>query len=230
MELQHVRMPNSELGRWAQAFSSAEKVLEHIEAHLLDQEEGLRWRRIAPGLHELLPDERTGVRKLQMARNGDFSEIEPIYALYCETVNQEMGDAQSLGWHNCGSRPSVTVCVAMGTSGVLALFECDYFSPWIMRTAFIPGVGSKARTVKRKMQAFGYYVAQPPGRGMLEGRFRKSNMDRRDLEKMQERERQWTTEQWIFYRSFRPALQFVWKTHRNSTALDGKIIKRTTLC
>ena len=109
--------------------------------------------------------------------------------------------------------------MAVGTSGILMVIEDA------LRTAFLGGQGDPEATLMSKNQ---YGGSQPLARerGMRSGRLRSFARGGREERKKQRREASWSNAQRLYFRVFRPCIQFIKKSHHRGRDICGKPIGR----
>jgi hypothetical protein len=137
---------------------------------------------------------------------------QPLYDLYCGAVTRDAQDAAALTWHRSQGR----LTVALGTSGVLILIQD------VVTTAFLPDQGDPEAV--RESQQERKQSGLPRERGMRAGR-----PDRRDGQAVEredrmraQREASWTRTQRLYYRVFKPAVQFVKRCHHRCRDMYGR--------
>jgi hypothetical protein len=134
--------------------------------------------------------------------------------VYCEAVSRDAEDGAELQWHRSDNR----LTVAFGTSGIVMLIE------EVLTTAFLPGQGDPR--VTHESQRCEKLGGLPRERGMRTGRpgRRGGEEVERDRRVRERHEAQWTNGQRLYYRVFRPAVQFVKKCQHRCLDRCGKVI------
>lgn len=167
-------------------FGDLASASEHIAKHLLGAEEANRWKFVIPAIIEHLGDigeDRERHRLYNSLRREEVLKI--LYELYCRSIELNLQDACKLGWYGARRSGGGWVGVALGTSGVLIVAEHG-----VIVTAFLP----------KKSDGGG---GEPGGR---RHRMRGGKAPEHAPERHTQR---WCAAEWLYYRVFRPALQFV---------------------
>jgi hypothetical protein len=191
----------------------------HLRDHLLTAPECDAWALVAPGYRALLDPADGDVRwrYAEEALSSQGASAQQLYDLYAEAAAADSRDAADLRWSHTEGR----VTVAVGTSGVLLLVDT------LLRTAFLPGQGDPEAT----RQARG---AGPGARGLVRERGMRSGRpgaaghheplrERREQERREER---WTDEERLYYRVFRPCVQFIKRCHHRHRDMSGRLVRQ----
>jgi hypothetical protein len=158
-------------------------------------------------------DDRARQRVLEAGASGDVATIQPLYDHYAAAIRAEAGDASYLGWHT--SRQQATAC--LGTSGVAIILQPH------VRTAMVPGLGTPSATRQSRNEpalSATMWRHRPSRIGRLSDN--QEDEHQRQRRQRRRREQQWDSQQWLFYRVFRPAVKAVRQQHNRSFGLDGK--------
>ncbi len=199
----HPSRPNVSVlvfGDWAAA-------VQHIQAHLLIEPELSAWLLVIPELREFveLSDELARTAYHERAERSRGATAQDLYDLFCRSVRQASRDAFRLKWfaETIGTRGQA-VTLAIGTAGVLLVVE-----NWL-KTAFLPGQGDpqavldqrESRGPREESPRAGRRGMRPDVPGDSQGKDREDREQRR-------REEGWNDGQKLYYKVFRPAIQFV---------------------
>lgn len=204
--LRTVTHPNPAI-REAYFFVNEQKALEHLQNHLLTSPENEAWALVLADLGqaeiaETLKDSEACFRLIRLAGEAGAAAVSEYLEAYRKAVNQGCVEARKLGWW----AQDRWVAVAIGTTAVFALFENS-----VLRTAYIP-----AQAVKNRKREPGTVTPLPPAHKM-----RKPREKERDR-KAAEREAQWTALERIYYKLFRPAVQFIRSRYHTWVSLNGQ--------
>jgi hypothetical protein len=186
-----------------------------LRDHVLTAPECSAWAVVIPCLAETIgtddADKRWNYAERAAADRG--ASAQPLYDLYCEAIALDSRDAAALHWF---ATPG-SVTAAIGTSGILMLIEQE------LVTAFLPGQGSASAT--RAAQEEGREArGLPRERSMRSGRLgRKQHESPRESRRQQRREAGWTPQERLYYRVFRPAVQFVRRSHHRCRDMYGRL-------
>ncbi len=190
---------------------------EHLRDHLLTAPESEAWAVVAPG-YLLLLDPADGDarwRYWEQVETSGGAAAQPLYDLYREAASADALDARLVRWVRVQGR----VTVAVGTSGILMLVEDG-----IVRTAFLPGQGDPEATRQARASEDGRGLVRE--RGMRSGRPGTGGAGNREEAIRQRREAGWTPEQRLYYRVFRPCVQFVKRCHHRHRDLYGRLLRQ----
>jgi hypothetical protein len=212
-------MPHpADAGRTVQVFSDWRKACEHLRDHVLTAPESEAWAVVMSGYGQVIDpaDEEERWRYLREAVASRGVTAQPLYDLYGAAVVRDAEDSVRLGWW----RSDGGVTVAVGSSGILMVVE------GVLRTAFLPGQGGPEQTRLGKLQ--GAQTALPRQRGMRSGRAGRFARDEagKDLREREAREAHWTEAERLYYRIFRPAVQFIRKCHHRQRDMTGRLVRR----
>jgi hypothetical protein len=207
-------VPHPADGSGVQAFSDWQAAYAHLRDHLLTAPECHAWVLVMPACAGLVDLENADARwaySRQAAATAGVS-AQALYDLYADAVAAELRDAAVLGWH-CSAE---AVTVALGTSGVLAvLMKC-------LRTAFLPGQGDAGATAAARAEDQARPGDLRRERGMRSGPAGRRERESRAAAK---READWTPLDLLYYRVFRPAVQFLRSQHVALRDLDGRPLR-----
>ena len=141
----------------------------------------------------------------ERAERSRGATAQNLYDLFCRSVRQASRDSFRLRWfaETIGTRGQA-VTLAIGTAGVLLVVE-----NWL-KTAFLPGQGDaqavldqrESRGPRGESPRAGRRGMRPDVPGDSPGRDREDREQRR-------REEAWNDGQKLYYKVFRPAVQFV---------------------
>ena len=204
-------------GDSAPFFSDWQSALQHLRDHLLTAPECHAWLLVAPGYGEIVDPDNADARwsYVHQAETSAGRAAQPLYDLYRSAVSQDAEDAAGLGWHR--SAGPMTVC--LGTNGILAIIERS------VTTAFLPGQGTAETTLASKEPD--RQRGLPRESGMRSGRVgrRDQKTSDRDRQIREQREAAWSRSQRLYYRVFRPAVQFVKQCHHRNRNMYGKLTR-----
>ncbi len=204
-----------------QGFKDWRSAWEHINHHIFSPPESQAWGWIDPRLGEIVPLHNPDAlyalaRRTRSAWHPqDQDTYRKVYQIYMEQVDRELREAQALGWYICQD----SLCVAVGTIGIILVIYHDQeeFPQGVLLTAFVGGAGIPE-------------VVGDPEKGTLlrnpiqENSLRIRHIHPREYRRLQRRQEKWSREQWLFYRVFRPCVQFIHCCHRRSLNLEGRKI------
>lgn len=189
-------------GQRVPAFRSANEALRHLLDHVLTHPECGAWAVVLPQYGTVLdwadPDARWRFAREAQATGG--ASAQALYEMYREAVDSDADGAGRLGWFV--DRGDVTV--ALGTRGILLLVERG-----TLVTAFLPGQGVPQQVVRGTEQRAAGSKAALPREGR--GRWRRVGVQEHPRETRQrlEIEKRWSPVERLYYRVFRPSVQFV---------------------
>ncbi|TVS20133.1 MAG: hypothetical protein EA424_05500 [Planctomycetaceae bacterium] len=202
----------------ARFFVDWESAHRHLCDHLLTAPECFGWQLVAPQYVQMCDPEDADARwsYAQQSADSQCGTAQPLYDLYHAAVTRDTDDSSVLGWYHGNRR--LTVC--LGTSGILAIIEQQ-----AVVTAFLPGQGSGHDT-RAGQQAEASRVL-PRESGMRSGRSGRRSRDaiEHDRHVRQQREAAWSAAQRLYYRVFKPAVQFVKRGHHRHRDLHGRLIR-----
>lgn len=212
LQLGAVRDPSAPT-RQVSVFGDTGRAIAHLRDHLLTAPECEAWAVVIPQYSSLL-DPTDGKSRFRYCESitESASNGQPLYDLYKAAIVEASDEAAVLHWY-C-SEGQVTV--ALGTSGVLILIE------GVLKTALLPGQGSAEATRQsheRIVEGFGL----PREVGMRSGRPGKWRpVTERETRDRERREESWPHETRLYYRVFRPAVQFIKKCHHHNRNMFGE--------
>ncbi len=199
-------------------FTDWQSAYNHLRDHLLTAPECFAWQIVSPTYLQVVNPEDADARWAysQQAAVSECRTAQRLYDLYRAAVSQDIDDSLLLAWYHGDCR----LMVCLGTSGILAIFEQRAVS-----TAFLPGQGSGQAT------RVGQQAEQPRGLPR-EGGMRAGRVGRRGREAVehdrrlrQQREAAWSADQRLYYRVFKPAVQFVKRCHHRNRDMHGRLIR-----
>jgi len=226
-ELQRGSLPHpARHGTMVNMFADWQAAYRHLRDHLLTAPECHAWALVIPEYSHLVDpnDSNARNRYAEQARASGGTSAQPLYDLYCLAVSSDANDARRIGW----LKDRAAVTAAMGTSGVVMLVED------VVKTAFLGGQGDPEAT--RQSQA----VSPDRQRGLPRERLMRAGgrgepkgaVSPRELRRQRDRESQWTADERLYHRVFKPSVQFVKRSyHRskdmfgNSTGTDCALLK-----
>lgn len=219
MALVRRKIPHPEdQGRPLEVFRSWKAACDHLRDHLLTAPECLAWALVCPEYGAILDpgDADARYRYHDQACATEGASAQELYDAYCRAIHNNTTDAARLRW----VRSADGVTVALGTDGVLVMIVGRE-----VRTAFLPGQGSAQAT--RESSAKLKRGGLPRDRGMRSGRPERGSEreSHRDRVAREEREARWTRLEKLYYRVFRPAVQFIQKTHRGACDTNGQVVR-----
>lgn len=210
-ELLRGHLPHpSEAGRQAPFFHSTQAALHHLRDHVLTAPECEGWMVVSPPInaHLDLTDGRQRAAYVQAAEQSGGPSAQPVFDLYRQAAADACRDAATLNWHATLGRDTV----ALGTSGVFVLLEDG-----CVQTAYLPGQGS-AEAVQTSRT--GLPGVLPRDRGLMRRRPDRADRERRAQD---QREGQWSDQERLYYRVYRPAVQFIRRRYHSNVGLDGRV-------
>jgi hypothetical protein len=189
----------------------------HLQNHVLTAPECHAWALVDPQYRQILDAENSDARwrYCEQASASQGETAQPLYDFYCGAVTRDAQDAAVLTWHRSQGR----LTVALGTSGILILVED------VVTTAFLPEQGDPQAT--RDSQQGPKDGGLPRERGMRTGRpgCRDGQVVAREERIRLQRETAWTRAQRLYYRVFKPAVQFVKRCHHRSRDMYGGLTR-----
>lgn len=199
-------------------FGDLQQALGHLRDHVLTAPECEAWALVDARYLQLL-DLSDGKARLRYARQAEASagrSAQPLYDVYRDAVACDAEDAALLGWY----RSQGTLTVALGTSGVLLLIDGP------VRTAFLPGQGDPSAT-RQSERTEGLRLAIVRERGMRSGRHGRGGSEswERDRQVRARREAAWSPDQRLYYRVFKPAVQFVKRCQHRCRDMFGRLTR-----
>lgn len=202
-------------GVTVQLFADWQAAYAHLRDHWLTAPECEAWALVAPAYTSLLDpgDAEACYRYAEQARVTAGASAQPLYDLCVAAVAKEADDAARLRWVQVGDDGRLTA--AMGTSGVVMLIDR------VVRTAFLPGQGDP-RATKEGQQRPRERRGLPRQRPLRSGR---QDGDRRTGQRRRPWEGQWSEDERLYYRVFRPAVQSVKQTPHRSRNMSGRIVR-----
>ena len=187
-------------------FADWRRAVEHLIDHVLTSPECEAWAIVAPqlGQHVDLADglARTGLAR--SARESKGVEVQALFDVYQREAAEASRQAHVLGWH----AQNEGCFVALGVSGVFVLVEGD-----VVVTTYLPGQGNPEA------------VSQPDDSRRLRRERHPMRRAAPPDEDRRRREAAWSDEERLFYRVFRPAVQFIRSQHHRARGLDGRLRK-----
>lgn len=217
LELKRILHPGKN-GRLVPFFGNWQSAIKHIRDHLLTKPECHAWALIAPHLKNMVDpsDDNARWRFAHEISSFRLDSLMPIYDLYHQAASEDLMDALALNW--TASDPTVTV--AFGTSGIILIFESA------LKTAYIPGQGDPRITLEARRGNQQQSHVLPRERGMRSpSELSKNRTKHKEIERQKRRELKWSSEQRIYYRAFRPALQNIKKMHHRARDLYGRLLR-----
>jgi hypothetical protein len=196
----------AEPARGVTFFADWRRAVEHLIDHVLTSPECEGWAIVAPqlGQHVDPADGLARTRLAQSARESKGVEVQALFDLYQQEAAEASRQAHILGWYT----KNESCFVALGVSGVFVLVDGD-----VVVTTYLPGQGD-AEAVTQSDDSRHLRRERHPMR-----RAAPPEEDRR------RREAAWTDEERLFYRVFRPAVQFIRSQHHRARGLDGRLRK-----
>lgn len=184
---------------------------QHVRDHVLTHPEAAAWLLLRPELAELVPADFQQLKfLLEQVEQSQGTILQTIYACYTAAIDQAAVDASILVWHE--SRGDKTV--ALGTTGLLLVIQRQ-----TLTTAFLPGQGSP-EAVRQAREQLGAVL--PRQRQMRSGRPGWPRPETWHLDpKPLQREATRPHDELLYYRVFRPAVQFVRRQQVSGRGLDG---------
>lgn len=187
-------------------FADWRRAVGHLIDHVLTSPECDGWAIVVPqlGQHVDLADGLARTRMAQNAHESKGVEVQALFDLYRREAAEASRQAHVLGWH-----ARIGGCfVALGVSGVFVLGDGD-----VVVTTYLPGQGDAGA------------VSQPDDSRHLRRERHPMRRAAPPDEERRRREAAWSDEERLFYRVFRPAVQFIRSQHHRAHGLDGRIRK-----
>lgn len=170
-------------------FPDQESARRHIEKHLLGEQEAAQWALVIPAIVREYADIADSRQRHRLYTDLKRTEIfEALYRQLSRSVELNLKDACRLGWKKVDAQRTPWVGVAFGTSGALIVVENG-----VTRTVFLPGADEEAPWGQA-------------GDDKRRRRMRQGGKSHREVAVYTDR---WSQAEWLFYRVFRPALQFL---------------------
>lgn len=195
--------------RFVPFFSHWEKAIEHLIAHVLTAPECQGWAIVIPQVSTQidLQDVEARTRAAQQARESRGVRVQALFDLYRSAADAASREAGRLGW--VASRNACTV--ALGTTGVLVLIDHNR-----VVTCYLPGL-SGPTAINRARNDCRSVLSREQCHRMRGG------LPSREQRRQQRREQRWSAEESLYYRVFRPAVQFIRGRFHEQIGLDGRI-------
>jgi hypothetical protein len=189
-------------------FADWERACRHLGDHVLTAPECAAWALVLPAMAEHLDLHDANARNSyhQEAQASRGMSAQGLFDHYRQATARAVSEAYVLTWH--ASAGSTTA--ALGTAGVLVLIEGA-----CVVTVYLPGQGSAA-AVRESCEAAPTRLGRE--RGLMRRRLDGHPRDNRPRE---QREARWSAEERLYYRVFRPAVQFLRERYHQSYGLDG---------
>lgn len=203
----------------ARFFANRSSIVTHMSNHLFVHPEAQAWAAILPQWHDLLVDAtRRHNEQARLAQTEGASHCD-LYWLWSQAIEQEIREAHRLRWMACVRN---NVLLFFGTRGILIVIEHSQ-NEWIIRTAFIPGLGNPSETKQARSQCQPRrdYYRQTSAQYRRNRKF--NQLHPKENQQRVIRESNWSELEWYFYRVFRPAIQFLRKEHNTHRTSDGRI-------
>ncbi len=184
-------------------FSSEKAVIDHLIDHVLTEPETFSWEIVNQGIREIFDptSHRERFRLVKDLRSGDNDKLQDLYDLYCHSIQLDNEDARQLNWHRSLQIHDQEVTVSLGTSGILTVIEENVV------TAFLPGQGVPEQVLRSRLSEKQASPLPRQHHGMR-SRSRKSE-NRMDTRNRENREKNWSSDQKLYYRVFKTAVGFV---------------------
>ncbi len=208
-----------------QVFRDSMSACQHLRDHLLTAPECYAWGIVCPEFHEILDIENDDTRFYywEEAKRSNGASAQLLYDIYSEAIRLNSADAAILKWIITNSY----VTIVLGLDGVVVVIN-DRLS--VVASAYLPGQGD-ARGVQdsRSLGRKGFPRERPMRNGRPSGR--REALAERDRRVMERREENWNLEQKLYYRVFRPAVQYVRRYQRAipSSAMHSSVVSFETL-
>ncbi len=201
-------------------FADWQAAVTHLRDHLLATPECEAWAIVIPTYREIVdsaPDSRW--RYAQAAGKSNGIAAQKLYDSFSDTVALENMDAGSLGW----CKGSGVTTVTLGSSGVLTVIEQPNGIAPVIRTAFLPGQGDAGIvTASHSLPALGWGLRREGG--MTSGRPGRAKAgSKREDRARQQREQEYDDSERLYYRVFRPAVQFIRERAHLQRDMLGKL-------
>jgi hypothetical protein len=189
-------------------FSRLESALAHLRDHVLTAPESEAWAVVEPALASHVdlgdPDRCAAFYRQALASRGLSAQA--VFDCYRQAAARAASEAYLLTWQ----RSEGATTVALGTTGVLVVID----GPCVV-TVYLPGQGSEeAVRQSRNPDAGGL----PRQRRLMR---RAEALSPREQRQRSERTAQLTLEEQLYYRVFRPVVQFLRSRYHRAYTLDG---------
>lgn len=191
-------------------FGNEARAVEHLVNHVLTAPESQAWALVFEDagddrLAQVVNDSQQCYRVAKQAHESGAAAVSGLMDAYRQAVDRACFEASRLHWWATDGH----VTVSLGIRAVFAVIEkCT------VKTAYIPAQGTP-EAVLRRQERKGVPVPFMPARKMRN--HRETRKDSRAVE----REKEWTLQQKIYYRLFRPAVQFIRSRYHGMTAMNG---------
>lgn len=199
------------VSRPALFFENEAKAVDHLRNHVLAGPENEAWALVFAVLGETDVAQKIENSEIcfmlsKAAEEHGAEAVLDLLEAYRKATDQACLEAAKLRWwasHGC-------VVVALGITAVFVLIVKS-----VLRTAYIPAQGSP-EMVRKRRESDGIHIPTSPPKKMRRSRVKTSDP------RHAEREAQWSVEQRIFYKLFRPAVQFIRSRYHSKTSLNGR--------
>lgn len=201
-------------------FRQTDHALDHIRDHLLTAPECDAWALIHSGLSTIIPQDPKQRWKLyESAVQSRGTSVQELYDDFAALIEEASSVSSALNWWV----QQGTVTAGLSKLGVLVLLDFNEPGaavPEVVRTAFLPGQGSREKTRESKNRpAEGTgLMREGASRGMRNGARRKWTRKGSEARRQAARRTRWSVEQRIFFDVFRPAVQTIRDSYWDSNA------------
>ena len=206
--LRELRAPNA-LGA-VQGFPTAVEAVCHLCDHVLTAPECHGWNLVLGGWDELFDQADQRWKYARQATTSDGASAQELYDDYCCAAQRSMDESSATNWWVVDGDTLAT----FSTNGVLVV--AHLMSEPTIATIFLPGQGHGV-LVGRGDSRGTTPLPRECRRRMRSGQHRIGRPDRADSA-------EWGREERLFFRVFRPAVQFIKRCHFD--AMDYQLRRR----
>jgi len=214
MSLKLSAFPHPRKSARVRVFGSVPRALDHLRDHLLTAPEAEAWGLMVPDYRDVLDPEdwRGRSRLVREMMDQDGQPAGDLYRIYAQAIAQACHGGRNLGWHV----ETDGVEAYFYTTAVLVLLRFDSGGDSVVLTSFIPGQGSADKVRKSRDE-------DDSGGSIVRESTRRMRRGRRELREDRERsmrEIEWSESERRYFRVFRPAVQFIRRSHFDEFAFD----------
>ncbi len=231
-ELNRQTLDHPRTGQAVTVFASWIRACEHLRDHLLSRPECRVWTLLSPHIRDLLDcEDRKAVYQLCRQWQADRGvSAQPLYDLYCQAICQALVDAlrPDLEWVSTRQVGGRTITAFLGINGILGLI-----GDTTLVTAYVPGQRDREAYHKacqeferaaeeakdpenwfdprplRDRESVREYTQRPSDGRRLRRGMPTLGEERRDGRHCGEHTENWSEDERLFYRVFRPAVRTI---------------------
>lgn len=210
-------------------FLKSSELAKHLAFHVLTPDESHAWGIVWSGQFACLADSEEASQVCYRLRKGlerleawEQSPATPLAERYLKSITDVFRHSAALGWQ---VMPSGCL-LAMDTNGIIGVFDIRSRKPTVI-TAFIPGFGSVAGTVRAQTTQNFYARVIPRSAMRRESRTEYGGGSEHDgvwRRMARKRAATWSPEQRIFYLVFRPVFQFIRRFQPGRDAVSSDLV------